>query len=325
MTEGKSSPFYLGGLATMCACLFTNPFEVIKVRMQLDGELRSSGSYKKRYSNIGQGFVTILREEGVRGLQSGLGSALLYQAFMNGARLGLFDPFKDWFERMDSNEQYSVECRVLAGCSAGVVGAAISSPLYLAKTRMQAQRGGAGAGTSHSSYQYKNTLDCFRQVLKVDGVRGLWRGVTASMPRVAMGSGIQLSTYDVCKTKMVSMMNVDPGHVMAHIGASMLAGVAVTVGMNPLDVVSTRMYSQPVKNHVGLLYANPLDCFVKVLRMEGPMSFYKGFLAHYARIGPHTVLTFVFWEQLKKLTGAYTGNSMETENERLFKRQSSDS
>ncbi len=30
------------------------------------------------------------------------------------------------------------------------------------------------------------------------------------------------------------------------------------------------------------------------------MGFYKGWLAHYARLGPHTILTFVFWEQIKK-------------------------
>jgi hypothetical protein len=41
-------------------------------------------------------------------------------------------------------------------------------------------------------------------------------------------------------------------------------------------------------------------------------SFYKGVVAHYLRLGPHTVLTFVFWERLKILFAKYAaGESKE--------------
>jgi solute carrier family 25, member 34/35 len=64
----------------------------------------------------------------------------------------------------------------------------------------------------------------------------------------------------------------------------------------------------------GVLYANGLDCIVKTVKAEGFAALYKvchlikgylhlikGFSAHYLRIGPHTILTFVFLEQLKAL------------------------
>jgi len=37
---------------------------------------------------------------------------------------------------------------------------------------------------------------------------------------------------------------------------------------------------------------------VKVIRNEGFFSLWKGFTPYYARLGPHTVLTFIFLEQM---------------------------
>ncbi len=42
-----------------------------------------------------------------------------------------------------------------------------------------------------------------------------------------------------------------------------------------------------------------MDCLVKTVRNEGLRALQKGWLAQYARLGPHTVLTFVFLEQVK--------------------------
>jgi len=39
---------------------------------------------------------------------------------------------------------------------------------------------------------------------------------------------------------------------------------------------------------------------MKVVRTEGPLSLWKGFTPYYARLGPHTVLTFIFLEQMNK-------------------------
>lgn len=73
--------------------------------------------------------------------------------------------------------------------------------------------------------------------------------------------------------------------------------------MNPFDVASTRMYNQQSNaNHKGgALYKNGIDCLIKTVKVEGFPALYKGFSAHYLRIGPHTIFTFVFLEQVKKL------------------------
>ena len=51
----------LGGVSTSCACFFSNPLEVVKTRMQLQGELQARGSYMVHYRNVFHAFYTIAR------------------------------------------------------------------------------------------------------------------------------------------------------------------------------------------------------------------------------------------------------------------------
>lgn len=106
-------------------------------------------------------------------------------------------------------------------------------------------------------------------------------------------------------------------------GASMVSGLFTAITMTPFDVVATRMFNQGrrtifsfnentnlyllgVNAHGrGLLYKNIFECFVKTLRVEGFWALYKGFLANYMRLAPHTILNLTFWEQFKKWKDLY--------------------
>ena len=89
---------------------------------------------------------------------------------------------------------------------------------------------------------------------------------------------------------------------MVPFAASMLSGVFVAIIMTPVDVVSTRLFNQGVSSTGrGLMYNNIFDVFIKVFRQEGFAGFYKGIGAHYFRIGPHSILSLVFWDKLVEL------------------------
>ena len=45
-------------------------------------------------------------------------------------------------------------------------------------------------------------------------------------------------------------------------------------------------------------YKGAVDVLGRVVRNEGLLALWKGFTPYYARIGPHTVLTFIFLEQM---------------------------
>lgn len=52
-------------------------------------------------------------------------------------------------------------------------------------------------------------------------------------------------------------------------------------------------------------YSGAMDCVGKLIRSEGVFALWKGFTPYFFRLGPHTILTFVFLEQLKKIFRKY--------------------
>ena len=123
--------FILGGLSTCGACLFTNPLEVAKTRMQLQGELMARGQYTLHYKNVLHAFVAIGKHEGLLALQKGLIPALWYQFVMNGVRLGSYQVFQNSNFMLDSDGKLSPSRCVAAGAFCGALGGFTASPLYL--------------------------------------------------------------------------------------------------------------------------------------------------------------------------------------------------
>jgi len=69
--------FTCGALAACLAVTLSNPAEVAKTRLQLQGELAKGG--EKVYKNAIDVFAKTWRNEGIRGMQRGLGLAYAYQ------------------------------------------------------------------------------------------------------------------------------------------------------------------------------------------------------------------------------------------------------
>lgn len=115
----------LGASACCLACVFTNPLEVVKTRLQLQGELQAPGTYPRPYRGFVSSVAAVARADGLWGLQKGLAAGLLYQGLMNGVRFYC----------------YSLACQagltqqpggtVAAGAMAGALGAFVGSPAYL--------------------------------------------------------------------------------------------------------------------------------------------------------------------------------------------------
>ncbi|XP_071305473.1 solute carrier family 25 member 34 isoform X1 [Agelaius tricolor] len=181
----------LGATAGCLACFLTNPLEVVKTRLQLQGELQPPGTYPRPYRGVLRAAVAVCRADGLRGLQKGLAAGLLYQGLMNGVRFYCYSHAEDagWTGYPGGT--------VAAGAVAGAVGAIVGSPAYLVKTHLQAQTLSAMAvGHQHN---HESISGAFKSIYQQHGVVGLWRGVTGAVPRVAVGSAVQLATFASAK------------------------------------------------------------------------------------------------------------------------------
>ena len=84
--------------------------------------------------------------------------------------------------------------------------------------------------------------------------------------------------------------------------ASAASGVVVVVFMTPFDVVSTRIYNQPVAAASSQkAYSGFFNCVFKIASTEGFWGFYKGLGPCFFRITPHTMLSLIFWDHIRRL------------------------
>ncbi|CCE64086.1 hypothetical protein TPHA_0G02510 [Tetrapisispora phaffii CBS 4417] len=291
----KFGSFTAGGLAACIAVTFTNPIEVIKIRMQLQGELASVG--QGIYKNPFQGIGVVFRNEGFMALQKGLNAAYIYQIALNGSRLGFYEPIryalnKTFFPGVDSHLKQNVAVNVAAGATSGIIGAVIGSPLFLVKTRLQSYSEAFKVG---EQTRYTGVWNGLKAIYKTEGFRGLYRGVDAAILRTGAGSSVQLPIYNTTKSVLIKSDLMKDGPAL-HLTASTISGLGVAVVMNPWDVILTRIYNQR-----GNKYKGPIDCLVKTVKIEGLSALYKGFEAQVFRIGPHTIMCLTFMEQTMKL------------------------
>lgn len=286
--------FICGGAAACVAVTVSNPAEVAKTRLQLQGELAKGGG-EKVYNNVLDVVTKTWRNEGIRGVQRGLVPAYAYQILLNGSRLGFYEPIRkscNQFVGLDPSVQMPVTS-LLAGAASGAVGAILGNPLFLIKARMQAYSPVLPVGTQH---HYKSSFDALRTIFRAEGVRGLVRGVDAAVLRTSMGSSVQLPTYNWTKTQLTSRGILPADSIWTFLASSSVSGVCVLAMMQPADTALTRVYNQPTivrpdGKRVGALYKNPFDCLWKTLKTEGPLGWYKGTTAHFLRIAPHTIVT----------------------------------
>ena len=184
---------------------------------------------------------------------------------------------------------------LLAGTGVGVAGGYLGSPFFQAKVRLQMGASADAMGVK-AQYNYRNLADALRDIASQGGVSSLFRGGGIAMARTGVGSATQLASYGFCRD-MLRDMGVPDGKVQ-HLSASVCAAFVCTTSINPLDMVMTRIYNQG-KAGSTKLYEGPWDAFVQVMKVEGLGAFYKGWGAHFARLGPHTIATFLVLEEIK--------------------------
>ncbi|KAF8515844.1 oxaloacetate carrier [Hysterangium stoloniferum] len=286
--------FLCGAAAACIAVTASNPAEVIKTRLQLQGELAKGGG-KKVYNNAIDAFTKTWKNEGLRGVQRGLSPAYLYQFLLNGSRLGFYEPLRRSINRvvgLSPTDQVPITS-LLAGAASGVIGASLGNPLFLVKARMQAYSPALPVGAQH---HYRSSWDALSTIWKRERLRGLLRGIDAAALRTGMGSSVQLPSYNFTKQTIVRNGWGEADSKLTFLASSAVSGACVCIVMQPADTALTRMYNQPTETLpngkvVGLLYKNPIDCLWKTVKTEGVLGWYKGTTAHFLRIAPHTIIT----------------------------------
>ncbi|XP_030829420.1 mitochondrial uncoupling protein 1-like [Strongylocentrotus purpuratus] len=142
MTDWKETGlrYAAAGTSCMCASCCTNPIEVTKVRIQLEGELIQQSAvtaYRQRYyKGLLRGLVTVARDEGIRGLYKGLIPSLIREAIYSTLRFGSYEPIKKLYGAKDPTRT-PLSIKLAAGATAGALGSWFANPMDIVRIRLQ--------------------------------------------------------------------------------------------------------------------------------------------------------------------------------------------
>lgn len=299
--------FLYGGLASCLAESMTMPLDVLKVRMQLQGEQK-----KQIYGSTWQALVQIKKKEGASAFFKGIKPAVLRQGSYGTLRIGLYAPMKTQFGVVDHCDGMLWR-KVCAGMLAGSVAAFVCTPFDVIKVRMQADGMRLDAPPS-----YRGVSHAFSSICEFEGVRGLYTGVAPTTIRAAVVAGSELVSYDEIKLRILrasraqlSSSETNPYHSLQllnfhedgfslHLVSALAAGLLATIASSPFDVVKSRIMSQPLNpvTGQGLWYKGMTDCWLKSFRSEGVFFMWSGFWPNYFNKGPTVALFFILYERL---------------------------
>ncbi|XP_014274590.1 mitochondrial 2-oxoglutarate/malate carrier protein isoform X2 [Halyomorpha halys] len=286
--------FIIGGGAGMTGTLFVQPLDLVKNRMQLSGV----GTAKKEYTSSFDAISKIFRTEGPLAFYNGLSAGLLRQATYSSTRLGVYTWLFSYMSSPDGTPPTFLK-KTLMGCLAGLCGAFVGTPAEVALIRMTAD----GKLPPEERRNYANVFSALGRITREEGILTLWRGVMPTMGRAVVVNAVQLATYSQAKEMFMKTGYFNEG-IFLHFCSSMLSGFFTTIASLPLDIAKTRI--QNMKMHEGKPeYRGTFDVIYKLTKNEGIFALWKGFTPYFARIGPHTVLTFIFLEQYTNLYKKY--------------------
>jgi solute carrier family 25 oxoglutarate transporter 11 len=224
------------------------------------------------------------------------------QATYSTCRLGIYQALFDKFTTADGKPP-GLLMKLLLGMTAGGLAATVGNPTEVSLVRMTLD----GRLPADQKRGYKNVFNAMYRIGKDEGVFALWRGCTPTVLRAMVVNAAQLATYSQAK-QMLLTTSYFVDDIRCHFAASMISGLVTTTSSLPVDITKTRIQNMKYINGVPE-YTGVLDVVIKLIRNEGFFSLWKGFTPYYARLGPHTVLIFVFWERLKILYYNYHHSS----------------
>ncbi|KAK3075989.1 mitochondrial aspartate-glutamate transporter agc1 [Teratosphaeriaceae sp. CCFEE 6253] len=178
-----------GATAGMCQVIFTNPLEIVKIRLQVQGEAmkaaaREGETIQKRSA------MWIVRHLGLIGLYKGATACMLRDAPFSAIYFPTYSHLKRDFFGESPTKKLGVLQLLTAGAIAGMPAAYLTTPADVIKTRIQVE---ARKGDT----TYNGIRDAARQIYRDEGFKAFFKGGPARIMRSSPQFGFTLAGYEV--------------------------------------------------------------------------------------------------------------------------------
>ncbi|KAH8686034.1 mitochondrial carrier domain-containing protein [Tricladium varicosporioides] len=325
----KKSVVRIGG---MTAATLTAPLDVLKTRLQSDfyqnqlaqsrlakgisphAHLNAFRSGLLHFRETFQILGSVHRVEGWRALFKGLGPNLIGVVPARSINFFVVGNGKRIISNNFNNGEESAWVVLCAAALAGIVTSTATNPIWLIKTRLQLDKNVVERTGGIAHRKYKNSWDCIKQVVRQEGIRGLYKGMSASYLGVTE-STLQWVLYEQMKKSLAKREEkiITSGRERTawdnvvswtgSIGAAGSAKLVAALATYPHEVARTRLRQAPLENGQPK-YTGLVQCFKLVWKEEGMVAMYGGLTPHLLRTVPSAAIMFGMYEGILKLLHA---------------------
>lgn len=266
-----------GGVAGVIARTVTSPLEVVKIITQVGlpgGRLGFSNSFKY-----------ILDNEGLKGFWKGNLVGCLRVLPQNALQMGTYSRIRGAFQDPQTGRMTGMNS-LLAGSIAGVVGATLTYPLDVVKTRLT---------VDELNFRKQTGIADSFKILAAE--KGYFKGLAPSILGVIPFAATLYASYETIdsisetpkerRTAFHTFMN-----------GSLAAAIAQTASY-PFDTIKRKMQVQNFLE-IDIKYTGMVNCFQETIRVNGFIGLWRGNMANVVRIIPYGGATFVGYEIMNR-------------------------
>ncbi|CAG8937443.1 unnamed protein product [Penicillium salamii] len=194
----------------------------------------------------------------------------------------------------------------LTSGGAGALTSVLTNPIWVIKTRMLST--GSQAPGAYSSF-----ASGARQIYRVEGIPGFYRGLVPALFGVSHGA-LQFMAYEQLKlfrSRAKEAEMLEQGDTVARglgnvdfFAISSLSKVFAGSVTYPYQVIRSRLQTYEAR----VIYRGAFDVFSQIWAREGLAGFYKGLGPNLFRVLPSTWVTFLVYENTKGYLSGLTSS-----------------
>ncbi|KAK7112767.1 peroxisomal membrane protein PMP34-like isoform X1 [Littorina saxatilis] len=275
-----------GAVGSVVAITVFYPLDTVRTRLQVDDHRRAKHAHEI--------LADIIREEGILGLYRGwlsmaftmLMSSFVYFYTYHGLRSSLLTP--------DLSPDPLTD--LVIAYIAGVVNVLVTTPLWVANTRLKLQ--GAKLHTKAydkaSDRKYEGIRDCLEKIIQDEGFWSLWNGTAPSL-MLAANPAIQFMVYEALKRYFQRAYHTAELSGMLYFIIGAIAKAGATVVTYPLQVVQSRLRAGLAKAEKA---QSLLQNIMYLVKHQGVGALYKGMEAKLFQTVLTAALMFVAYEKI---------------------------
>lgn len=191
------APLLSGALSRTIAATIISPIELLRTRMQ------SAEAANKSFQQIIQDICSMVRTSGPKSLWRGLTPTLLRDVPFSAIYWGCYEYIKPklsiTFSDSSSPSTFqNFQTAFFSGAFAGTIAATITTPFDVIKTTKQVSKDLPTSSVS-ARVQKDGTLKLARNIVEAEGYKGLFKGLSPRIAKVAPACAIMISSYELGK------------------------------------------------------------------------------------------------------------------------------